>query len=202
MGRAVTNCMGALPVLFKTGLFLPGWESIEPGQRKQWEGARVLPSLGMKSTIVALAELHEARAHAPGGHFRTPSLLGIYLQTKIIKKNNNNNNNSTNTAEGLCCSPSLWCLGVPHPWCSEQWNNSRGDEHHGRFGEEEWTLCPWRSQQSLSRPLRGCSLTFGVTFRGHCWVHLRRVFAFPNILLSAALLTGSSAGEVRIWADH
>lgn len=39
----------------------------------------------MKSTIVALAELHEARAHAPGGHFRTPSLLGIYLQTKIIK---------------------------------------------------------------------------------------------------------------------
>lgn len=74
------------------------------------------------------------------------------MQTKI----NNNNNNSddttsaSSTAEGLCCSPSPWCLAVPRPWCcemegeawSEELNSSRGAEQHGRFGEGERALCP------------------------------------------------------------
>lgn len=83
------------------------------------------------------------------------------------------------SAEGLCCSPSLWCLGVLHPWgsevaeaaWSEQLNSSRGDEQHGRFGEGQWTSCPslpLKPSAGFVTALRGCLLTLGVTFGGHC----------------------------------
>jgi len=155
---------------------LPGWESIEPSQRKQWEGARVLPSLGMKSTIVALAVVHGLEHML---HKVTSEHYNYLVFTSVgFADNNNNNNKNNNNKNAADTAKGTWFPARCHLFAplvstmllrTEVWSLlletamvTTGVVLHCLRSPSGLSVlaCPRSRQQCLSLLLRDCVLTF------------------------------------------